>query len=263
MENINLLSLSDIDQILKITTSIWSDEGNFSEYVIRKVIKDKLSYSIKIENEIICFCLINREGIAFNEGYISLICVKENYRHKGLGYKIMKYCIDKAKNEGVNKFFLHVSQNNEYAINLYKKFGFIVKKSYKNYFHSKKNPERNPAYLMIKENKDNNNTNFEDQIENKEKINNKENSDEKKDIRKQIEHLDFKEYINNHLNENYFLDDGIFDFEFEDKNNNIIEEKENYLNKKRKFNSNNISDNENSNIEIRNKVIKESNPQIS
>ena len=116
---------------------------------------------------------------------------------------------------------------------------------------------------MIKENKDNNNTNFEDQIENKEKINNKENSDEKKDIREQIEHLDFKEYINNHLNENYFLDDGIFDFEFEDKNNNIIEEKENYLNKKRKFNSNNISDNENSNIEIRNKVIKESNPQIS
>ena len=149
MENINLLSLSDIEQILKISTSIWSDEGNFSKYVIAKIIKDKLSYSIKIENEIICFCLINREGESFNEGYISLICVKENYRHKGLGYKIMEYCIDKAKKEDVNKFFLHVSQNNEYAINLYKKLGFIVQKSYKKYFRSKKNPERNPAYLMI------------------------------------------------------------------------------------------------------------------
>ena len=179
MEKINLLSLSDIEQILKITTSIWSNEGNFSDFIIRKVIKDKLSYSIKIDNEIICFCLINREGEAFNEGHISLVCFKENYRHKGLGYKIMKYCIDKAKNEGVNKFFLHVSQNNEYAINLYRKLGFIVKKSYKNYFHSKKNPERNPAYLMIKENKDNNNTKSEDKKENK-KINNKENVDEKK-----------------------------------------------------------------------------------
>ena len=278
MENINLLSLSDIDQILKITTSIWADEGNFSDYVIRKIIKDKLSYSIKIENEIICFYLINREGEAFNEGYISLICVKEKYRHKGLGYKIMKYCMDKAKNEGVNKFYLHVPQNNEYAINLYKKLGFIIKKSYKNFFHSKKNPESNPAYLMTKENKDNNNTKSEDQNKNKEKTNNKENAIEKKDIKEQIEHLDFKECINNNLNENYFLDSGIITFEqfsgfldceFEEKNSlnnsidNFIEEKEKFLNKKRKFDSNYISDDENRNIEIKNTVIKDSKPQIS
>ena len=190
----------------------------------------------------------------------------------------MKYSIDKAKNEGVNKFYLHVSQNNEYAINLYKKLGFIVKKSYKNYFHSKKNPERNPAYLMIKENKDNNNTKSEDQNKNKEKTNNKENANEKKDIKEQIEHLDFKECINNNLNENYFLDSGIITFEqfsgfldceFEDKNSlnnsidNFIEEKEKFLNKKRKFDSNYISDDENRNIEIKNTVIKDSKPQIS
>ena len=264
MENINLLSLSDIEQILNISTSIWSDEGKISKYVITKVIKDKLSYSIKIENEIICFCLINREGIAFNEGYISLICVKENYRHKGLGYKIMKYCIDNAKNEGVDKFYLHVSQNNKYAINLYKKLGFIVKKSYQNYFHSKKNPERNPAYLMIKENKDNNKKKFEDKNDNKLKINNKEKVYEKKDIKEQIKHLEFKEYINNNFNENYSLDSGIIAFEqfdgcfdcgFEDKNNlnnNSIEEKEKFLNKKRKFDSRDIYEDENSNIERRN-----------
>ena len=82
MENIILLRLSDIDQILQISTSIWSYEGNFADYVIKKIIKDNLSYSIKIENEIICFCLINREGESFNEGYIFSICVKENYRHK-------------------------------------------------------------------------------------------------------------------------------------------------------------------------------------
>ena len=62
MEKIYLLNISDIDQILKISISIWSNEGNYSDYVIKKVINDKLSYSIKIENEIICFCLINREG---------------------------------------------------------------------------------------------------------------------------------------------------------------------------------------------------------
>jgi len=259
MENINLLSLSDIDQILKITTSIWSCEGNFSYFVIRKVIKEKLSYSIKIENEITCFCLINREGIAFNEGYISLVCVKENYRHKGLGYKIMKYCMDKAENEGINKFFLHVSQNNEQAINLYKKLGFIVKKSFKNYFHSKINPERNPAYLMTKEIKNNNNNNkFEAQNENKKKINNKENDDEKKDLKEEIKHLDFKECINNNLNENNENKTNL-----NNSINNIIEEKETFLNKKRKVDSNDISDDENSNKEIKNTVIKDSKSKIS
>ena len=47
MEKINLLNISDIDQILKISISIWSNEGNYSDYVIKKVINDKLSYSIK------------------------------------------------------------------------------------------------------------------------------------------------------------------------------------------------------------------------
>ena len=140
MEKINLLNISDIDQILKISISIWSNEGNYSDYVIKKVINDKLSYSIKIENEIICFCLINREGEEFDEVYIYLVCIKENYINKGSGYKVMKYCINNAKNDGVNKFFLHVSQNNEYAIKLYKKLGFIINKSYKNYFHSRKKP---------------------------------------------------------------------------------------------------------------------------
>ena len=167
--------------------------------------------------------------------------------------------MDKAENEGINKFFLHVSQNNEQAINLYKKLGFIVKKSFKNYFHSKINPERNPAYLMTKEIKNNNNNNkFEAQNENKKKINNKENDDEKKDLKEEIKHLDFKECINNNLNENNENKTNL-----NNSINNIIEEKETFLNKKRKVDSNDISDDENSNKEIKNTVIKDSKSKIS
>ena len=44
MEKINLLNISDIDQILKISISIWSNEGNYSDYVIKKVINDNQDY---------------------------------------------------------------------------------------------------------------------------------------------------------------------------------------------------------------------------
>ena len=145
--DISLITKLDIDQILKITTSIWLDEGFYPTHLLISVIKDDLSFSIKNKKEIICFCLIRREG--FNEGNIFLICVKEDYQHKGLGYKILNYCIDNAKKQGIRQFFLHVSINNEPAINIYKKCGFKVKKVYKNYYRSKKNPEINPAYFMI------------------------------------------------------------------------------------------------------------------
>ena len=152
LNDITLITVNDIDQILKISTSFWSDEADYSRKLLISVINDELSFSIKVQNEIICFCLIQREG--FNNGYIFLICVKTDYQHKGLGYKLLNYCINNAKKQqGIRQFFLHVSINNEPAINLYKKCGFIIKKKYKNYYRSKKKPEENPAYLMILKNK--------------------------------------------------------------------------------------------------------------
>ena len=147
LNDISLITAIDIEQILKISTSFWFDEGDYPRKQLISVINDELSFSIKVQNEIICFCLIKREGI--NDGYIFLICVKEDYQHKGLGYKLLNYCIDNAKKQqGIRQFLLHVSINNEPAINLYKKCGFKIKKTYKNYYRSKKNPKENPAYLM-------------------------------------------------------------------------------------------------------------------
>lgn len=147
LDNITLITSFDIGQILKISTTLFSDDGIYPVQQIYSVIKDNLSYCIKILGEIICFCLVNRGGKK-NEGNIFLIAVKENYRNKGLGYKILNFCIKNAKKEGINNFFLHVSANNEIAINLYKKLGFEIIKTINNYYYSKKNPEINKAYLM-------------------------------------------------------------------------------------------------------------------
>ena len=146
--DISLITESDIEQILKIMISFWLEEGDFSRKTLKSVINEGLSFSIKIKDEIIGFCLLKREVI--NDGYIFAICVKKDYQHKGLGYKILDYCINNAKKvQVINNFYLHVSMNNEYAINLYKKCGFKIQKKIKNYYHSKKNPESNPAYLMV------------------------------------------------------------------------------------------------------------------
>ena len=148
LNDIFWITENDVEQISKISTAYWSDEGEYPRKLLISIINEQLSFSIKIQNEIIAFCLMKRDG--FNDGYIFLICVKDQYRHKGLGYKLINYCMNNAKKEqGIRNFFLHVSKCNEPAINLYKKFGFAIKKEYKNYYRSKKNPERNPAYMMF------------------------------------------------------------------------------------------------------------------
>jgi len=60
LDNITLITSFDIGQILKISTTLFSDDGIYPVQQIYSVIKDNLSYCIKILGEIICFCLVNR-----------------------------------------------------------------------------------------------------------------------------------------------------------------------------------------------------------
>ena len=52
------------------------------------------------------------------------ILVKEEYRNKGIGNKLMSYLVSVAINEKVVNITLEVRKSNEIARNMYKKFGF-------------------------------------------------------------------------------------------------------------------------------------------
>ena len=53
--------------------------------------------------------------------------VKEEYRDKGIGSKLLEYAIDWAKSTGiVKRIELHVFETNSRAIHLYKKYGFEI-----------------------------------------------------------------------------------------------------------------------------------------
>ncbi len=53
------------------------------------------------------------------------INILDGYRNKGLGYKMMDYAIDWARNKGYIKLCLSVFSTNERAASLYKKCGFM------------------------------------------------------------------------------------------------------------------------------------------
>jgi len=56
-----------------------------------------------------------------------LLAVNPRFQNRGIGYKLMEESIIWGRSHGANRSFLAVDKQNETAIRLYNKFGFICK----------------------------------------------------------------------------------------------------------------------------------------
>ena len=223
-----LAEMDDIPQIKEIGYDFWQKNGVYSQNYYISVIKQKLSFVIKVKRYIlIAVCLVR-----YNEktGFvgIDLLCVKRDYQKKGIGKLLLNYCIENCKKLGFKKFYLHVATTNLPAFNLYKKLGFKVSETIKNYYFNDLPPD-NDAYLMklIIEN------------DNEEKKIQEIKSDEKK------EPIIKEENEKNQSNNNYYNKDNKEHQENKKPKNNIK-----IINKGNTFYQNNIYSGYNINNEI-------------
>jgi len=70
-------------------------------------------------------------GVYGKEGHVTRISVHPDHRRKGLGAKLLERSAHYLKKAGCESYFLYVQEDNEPAINLYKKYGFeTVTRSY-------------------------------------------------------------------------------------------------------------------------------------
>ena len=141
----NKLLIEDIEKLKEIYISFWGTVDLYTDKEFKRLIIQNLSYSYKIDNEVIAYCLIDykkRENIA----EIYLLCVKKEYQGYHLGKTLLSFCLDNCCKSNIKNFCLHVSTENKLACNLYKKLGFTVKKFIKDYYHDEKD---NDAYYMI------------------------------------------------------------------------------------------------------------------
>jgi ribosomal protein S18 acetylase RimI-like enzyme len=61
-----------------------------------------------------------------DELYISNICVDEQYRGQGVGRFILENIVEQAKMRDCKTIVLDVSTDNNIAVSLYKKYGFVI-----------------------------------------------------------------------------------------------------------------------------------------
>lgn len=132
MEKIRIESfdVSKIDSLLSI-----QEELNLNILSKNNILADlknpNFNYIVaKANNIIVGFATF----LAISEIEIESIVVKKDYQRIGIGNLLLKYIANYAKKRQINSIFLEVRVSNVAAISLYKKSGFEVISTRKNYY---------------------------------------------------------------------------------------------------------------------------------
>ncbi|GMI89168.1 N-terminal acetyltransferase 50 [Hibiscus trionum] len=79
--------------------------------------------------------------------YIMTLGVLAPYRGLGIGTKLLNHVLELCLKQHIPVIYLHVQTNNEDAINFYKKFGFEITETIKNYYTNIDPPD---CYVVTK-----------------------------------------------------------------------------------------------------------------
>ncbi len=142
MMNIKLLSNERIDVVHKAFVEAFSDYAVQIKMPIEKFMEMVVTRSLNLEYSIGCYDnekLIGFILSGFREIEHITYCydggtgVIKEFRRKGIAENLLKELIDIFHKRNIKYFVLEVLENNEPAINLYKKYGFEITRKLKCY----------------------------------------------------------------------------------------------------------------------------------
>lgn len=90
-----------------------------------------LGWVIEVEQQIVGFIIIL---IQVGEAHILNLCIHPHFQHQGLGEQLLKESLQAAKQQKAAIAYLEVRVTNHRAIRLYKKLGFQLISTRKNYY---------------------------------------------------------------------------------------------------------------------------------
>lgn len=125
------LTIEDWDKFKKIDKEIFPDEILTKESFRRGLAGLKSLSVVAVDKETKDFLGYFRVGVYGNEGHISRVGVHPDFLKKGIGSELMERAMYHLKNAGCKEYYLYVLADNEAAIKLYEKYGFVSEeKSY-------------------------------------------------------------------------------------------------------------------------------------
>ncbi len=140
---IELLKIEDLDQVVEIENQSFKKPWS-RKYFLNEISNNDLSelYVDIVDGEVIAYGDL---WFMFENCDLTKIAVKESYRRKGYGKKMLKHLISVASARGCEFMHLEVNVNNVEAMGLYKGNGFETVRVRKRYYEN-----GDDAYDMIR-----------------------------------------------------------------------------------------------------------------
>lgn len=121
MFDIKLMEECDLEQVVEIEKSIFSDPWSRQSF-LDSLKQDMCVYLVvKNQEEIVAYCGLY---VVQDEGQITNVAVKENYRNAHIATDMLNELIKQAIVKGAHNFTLEVRASNNTAIHIYEKLGF-------------------------------------------------------------------------------------------------------------------------------------------
>ena len=98
---------------------------DLSEYA-KKIADRSITFEAWINNTLAGLVAAYFNDAENHSGYITNVSVLGNCKGKGIGYELMRRCIEFAIQNCFNQIKLEVAENNDNAIQLYKKLNFVI-----------------------------------------------------------------------------------------------------------------------------------------
>lgn len=141
MSHIRLMQKQDIEEVAVIEKNIFSTPWSANGF-LEAICADNTLFLVSEEAEEISGYI----GIylAADEGEITNVAVKEQYRRKHIGEDLIKEVLHRTAQQGIENWVLEVRKSNETAIRLYQRLGFEIKGIRKGFYEKPKED----AYVM-------------------------------------------------------------------------------------------------------------------
>ena len=138
------MTLADADKVYEIENESffepWSKKKLLKEFEENSFLKH---YVYEKDGEVVGFYIIS---CITDLVEIFTIAVDKDYREDGIGSKLLEHVINYARENKAGEIWLEASTKNIAAINLYKKYGFKIQSTRKNYYQK----TGEDAYNMIR-----------------------------------------------------------------------------------------------------------------
>jgi ribosomal-protein-alanine N-acetyltransferase len=112
---------------------LWSLEGYQREIESPNSTLSIITTHINSQEKIIglgCFWAI------LEEAHLTILAIHPDFQRQGLGQTLLNHLLEEAIKKGLERATLEVSEHNQTALNLYKKFGFTVAGRRKKYYQA-------------------------------------------------------------------------------------------------------------------------------